>query len=713
MKPYRFELYDKSNSAKTCELDVYSANLIEALAGEHTLSLELDPYSGDPDSLEQYVGTSEDSSLSIPLILPETFVRVTSTSSGVSDYFIVRSATKQRDGRKIIIKVECEHKKYAMLNRVVRISKSYSQINSTEFLNLVMPYASGFTITVNDIPTTEYRDVEIDYPTVMAALKYLCDNWTQWDGAVERRFFYLCDKDGNIRIKREDAIGTVAPYPLIVDHNLTGITKSSNDASLVNRLYYTGLGNTIAFSGSQPIVNSVTSATTVIYFAGIIIDSMEFDLNDAGINTDAVAWNSIVLIKLNSIYLGSWTSGSGSFTATVNVELLTSGDVLVGSSRVELGIVTYPNRATGNAKWFAFRVGENTAVAKIRVTSVEITLDGGANPSFVGMRSEGFEYELADNLDYVQDLASQGTYGLIESRLENRDHPVVVNMLRDFKPVEGSSLVLRDATLSGTYTSGLNECFVERSDMIPQTAGVATTENTTRTYIINGTKSQHCVTTDAVRGGVRLATAPPRMAEGWTYQIIINLYVVSGKINIKLSTGYPWSDSGTVLFEHQTSGIGTIQVRSETGFGLPSGVGASQWDLCIYADNAADWYVDSLTIAQSEDPIPFYKANSADSLKEEATRVLRLNSQPRTQYEVEMQDLVAIDEYYDTAVYNVGDDVLIKDNVANIQTSAKIYRAETDLFDPRKKRMTLADRSVGAAEMITLLSGAKILRGGL
>lgn len=714
MKPYRFELYDRTNTAKLCELDAINASVIEVLASEHTLTFEIDPYSGDPDSLEQYVGTSEDSSLNIPLILPEMLVQITSSSTGVADIFIVRTAEKQRDGSNVIIRVECEHRKYALVNRIVRLSKSYSQINSTEFLNLIMPFASGFTITENDIPTTIYRDIEIDYPTVLSALKTVCDTWTQWDGAVERRFYYLCDKNGNIRIKREDAIGTVAAYPLLVDHNLSGIKKSSNDASLVNRLYHTGQNNTIAYADSTAYVNAVVSPVTIIYSLGNdVIDSMEFELSDVGLNANSAAWGSIILVKLNSIIGGVWPSATGTFMATVLVELLTSAGAVIGSSQVNLGEVSYPNRSVGNAKWFSFKVHDGSAIRRLRVTSVSVALSGGANPNAVGMRFEGYEYELAPNRDYVEDMTSQGQYGLVEARIENRDHQPVVNLIRDYKAVEGGALLLRDATLSGTYSSGLNECFVETSQMIPVTSGIATSENANRTYILNGTKSQRCVVIYDVKGGVRLATAPPRMAEGRTYQLIVNLYIVSGKINIEISQGYPWVLGGTMLFTHKTAGVGFTQVRSESGFGLPSGVGASQWDLCIYGDNAAEWYIDSFCVAQSEEPIAFYKANSANSLKDEATRILRINSQPRTQYDVDMKDLAAYDEYYADAIYNVGDDVVVMDNVANIQTTAKIYRAETDLFDPRRKRMTLADRSVGAAEMITLLTGAKSLRGGL
>lgn len=700
MSDWIFELYSVGNVAKETELDVSDGMITEALAGEHTLRITVNPFRNE---LEQYVGTTEDASLGIAILSNQKYIRVTSLVSGISDYFIIRSAEKQRSGDNLVIAVECEHHKYQLIDRVARVKNSYSQISASEYLNLIMPYAPGFTVTENDIPTTILRDVDIDYPTVLAAIKYLCDTWTQFDGTIERKFFPLIDKGGNIRIKREDAIGSTAPYPLICDHNIPGIRKSISGPN-ANKIYYTGLDNTLAYADSLPIVDAAVTNTTLIYSSGFIGGTFTVSLDDAGGNANPVAWDSVILIKLNSPQAGSWASASGSYIVNANIELLTAANALVGSREVALGEVTYPNRATGNSKWFAFRTGDNSSVKKIRVTATAVSLYNSANPQFIAIQREGLEYELGPNLDYVEDLSSQSSYGLIETRLENREHPKVLNIIRNFK-ASGGATITWDSSLSGLYTGGVCEVF--RTIGAPFTKS----ENTNTNYIINGSKSQYALKSAFLASGFGLAAQPPRMAEGWTYQVWLQLFVIAGRIKIDVSLGYPWTSGSTMLFTHQTAGIGWLQVLTETGFGLPSGTGASAFDIAIYSEAPAEWYIDSLCCACTPDAIEYYKTNSANVLKDEATRILRLNKDPRTQYDVDLADLAQMDAYYAGAIYNVGDDAIIRDPRANISTQAKIYRSTSDLFDPTKRKLTLADRSIGAAEMISLISNSKSLRG--
>lgn len=700
---YRFELYDVANATKQANLTVTSARETEALAGEHTMQLDIDPL--DATGIA-YLGLINESTPAT--IHAQKYIRRTSATTGERNDFIVRSVTRKRDNKnKIVIAVDCEHSKYKMLNRVVRIEQSYSQINATEFLNLVIPYASGFTIAENQIPTTIYRDVEINYPTVMGALKYLCDTFTQFDGTYERKFYYTVDYSGNVRIRREDSLGILSPYPLMVNHNLSDIADKRDDSTLVNRILYSGLGNSIGFADNVTIVDTSGSAGGVTYLSGFIAVTETFTLNDAGGNTNPVAWESFVLIKLNSIFSGTWASGSGSFIVSANLELLDASNNVVFSQAVKFGEVTYPNRAIGNPKWYRLYLGKNQTAYKVRYTTTGVAFLNGANPTIIAVQKTSLQYELAPNRDYVEDVAAQGPYGVVEAPIENREHPKVLNLVRSWKN-QGAALQVFDATLSGTYTSGLCNMFRIIG------SGVTRNENTDRAYIINGTRSQRIFpnTLPALEEGAGLAVQFPNLVEGSTYHFIANLYVASGNVDVKVWAGYPSGGGvGSELFKIQTLGVGWIQVASVTGFGLPVGSGAFPFDITFTTTNRANFYIDSFTLARSDEPIAFYKDNSANVLKDKAQRLLRINASPRTSYEVTAKDLAQVDDYYRFATLNVGDDVMLKDNLMNVGTQVKIFRKDSDLFDPTKLRLVLGDRSVGAAEYINVLAGAKNLRG--
>lgn len=697
MSDYIFELWNILNSARQGVLNVIEGSMVEALAGEFTMSILVNPYLEDGT---QQVGLLGESAALI--LHAQKYIRV-QAPNGNAYYFIIRNCKKElsEDGS-VTIRVECEHHKYQLINRIVQVDDTYTQINATQALSVIMSGVTGFSVTTNQIPTTIYRDVTLEYPTVMAALKYLCDIYTEFDGSVEHRFYYLVDNTGSISILRDDATGTIAGYPLITFHNLHGLTDERQDATLANRIYHSGIDNTIGFADAVSIKDSSLSSGAVTYFAGFVAVSETFTLNDGGLSTNPVAWDSIVTMRLNSIYFGSWSSGSGSFIVTVRIELLNSADTVVVSRTEDLGEVTYPNRSVGNPKWFSFKLNRENDIRKIRYTTTAVTLNGGANPNGIGTQKTALEYELAPNIDYVQDAASQATYGVVEARIENRDYPPVKNIIRSWKN-QGSPLQVFDSTLSGTYTAGLCNVFAETS-----AAFVTTQENTNPLYIKNGTRSQRVVV-GFPGHGVKLSTAFPRMVEGWTYQAYFAIYVVSGTITIKIYKDYP--ASGTELFSHVTAGSQWLEVLTETGFGLPSGSGAAEFDVQITGSSGAEFYVDSFCIARSPDPIEFYKDISANLLKDKAQRILRLNALPRTRYQVTASDLGTLDNAYNMATLNVGDDIYVRDTIGGVNTLVKIYRKDTDLFNPTRTQLTLADRITGAAELIAVLSGERNLGG--
>lgn len=698
MSEYRFELWNVQNSARQAHLSVVSATMAEALAGEYTLSLTIDPFLSDGT---QYVGLLG-SPASI-MIHAQKYLRLIQPS-GFAVYFVVRSVRQVRseDGT-ILIECDCEHHKYQLINRVVQVEASYTQISATQALSIIMAGVSGFSVVENQIPTTILRDVDFEYPTVMGALKYLCDIYTQFDGSVEHRFYYTIDSNGNVRILRDDATGTVSGYPLIVRHNLHELIDERQDATLANRIYHSGIDNTIGMSDAITVVDGADSSGVITWLNGVFYPVTEtFTLNDDGLSTNPVAWDSIVIMRLNSIYGVSWASGSGSFIVSALVEVLNSTDTVLFSRQIDFGEVSYPNRSVGNPKWYAFKVNRENDVRKIRYTTTNVTFAGGANPLAILAYKTDIEYELAPNIDYVQDAASQTTYGVIEARIENRDHPPVKNIIRNWKD-EGGSLKTFDATLSATYVSGLCNVFAETSAAL-----VTTTENSNSTYIKNGTRSQRVVVGFPSQG-VKLSEAFPRMVEGWTYQAFFTLYIVSGQVTIKILQDYP--ASATELFSHTTSGFGWVEVLTETGFGLPANTGAAQFDVQFLGTSSAQFYIDSITIARSPEPIEFYKDNSANLLKDRAQRILRLNANPRTRYEVTATDIASLDSVYNMATLNVGDDVYVKDNESGVQTLVKIYRKELDLFDPTNTRLILADRTTGAGELIALLAGERNLGG--
>jgi len=686
-----FHLYDITNTTRLAILgSVVTAEEIEELLGVHTLELTVDAKNA---RREQQAGSyPEDDHLDdIALLQAQKYIRVYYGHDGSYRSFIIRKVQKLKGEDEFLFSVHCEAKKYALLDQVVNKAAEYSQLSAADFLTIVFADVSGFSVGTNQVPSTELRDVVLAKPTIQEALAYLHRTWTTLSGSTLYRYYPTVTEAGVVNIMREDNIGSTIEMPQSFNHSIKRIAKS--DEAPINRVYCSGLGNDVKYSDNQKIQSA--SAGSYLYYGGGSETYYLYDGNPA--NTDRVAFDSYISLLL--MFMATWSGAPvGSFTIEATVTVKNSVGATLYTRVFDCQDILAPN--VYSLEWLDIYIGDLEDVQRITLECTNYTVSGGGAITSPYVRNLGHWYELAPNDPYVEDAASQSTYGIVSHSAQNNKHPKVINEIRNYKLDGGSAYTHIDASLSGTYGAGLATIF---------TAIGANTfaENTNPLYIIHGSKSQRV--TNLTAAGVHLSSnCNVRLIGGVSYVFLINLYVVSGSLKIAIYDNYTYA-FGSMIFEATTQGAGWIQLVSDTPFGPDE---TCFCDLVITTESkVADYYIDSFQIARSTEEVPFYLENSADALLDEANRILYRNKDQHTSYEVDINDLARIGVDYREFGFDVGDTIWLLDSAANLSDTLRVYRRESDLLDPRRTRLLLSDRMTNLTDIISLISQNRTLRG--
>lgn len=694
MTAYTFRLYDNTDSTVEGILpNVIAADESEVLIGEHALVLRFDPYN---DRKERLIGQyPEDDGLGVPLLAVEKYIHARNNITDEERSFIIRSLETSHSGNDLIYIVQCEHIKYELRDTVSRANGEWAQISAQEFLSEVFTGVTAWTVSTNQIPAADLRNMEAHHPTLLEALKLVCDTWTEDVGGTEKRFYYTITKatPNVINIYREDNLGSDVDRPLIYRADVRGITKDTDGHNLANRIFSAGLDNSIAYADNAHY-SDIIAGTILYVFAG---HSAVYTLDDLGADGNPVGLKTYISIYLRA---GVFTLTSGYCYIIYRVQVLTSADAVLYTADFNSPDIAPPDLYLDF--WKHINVGQLNGAKKVKLYAIGYYESVLGASSFHYIQKRAIDYELAPNTAYVEDPTSQSNYGLVEASIENTDHPYAINIIRDFKMVGGSSYSL-DATFSGTYPAGLN-------DMLTAVGSITPTENTDTAYIIHGTKSQKIVANTKVAGVKFIYSgpiSPVKMIDGVFYHCIFNLYIVEGQLSVYIECpAYP--PSATLVFQALTQGLGWVQIVSDTPFGTDETGVIAFW---LLADsNTAEFYLDSVMIAQSSEQVPFYKANAADELKIDMQRVLNLNLAPRVSYTVDLESMVEIDPQLADYKFDVGDNVRVIDDDASLNQQVKVISSKKNLLRPQERQIVLADRTRSLAESITILSGTKNVR---
>lgn len=662
----------------------------EELAGEYTLTLTFSPY--DLDNSLAIGKYPEDSGTGLPLLMINKWIVISDRARQETRSFIIRSLRTIHTAQSgIQYEVYCEHKKYALLDQVVRASGTYSNLSADDFMSLILAdVTGGFTVGTNDIPVTELRTVELTQPTILGALRLLHDTWSQTVGGYELRFYPIVNEDGTIDLLREDGIGSTVPQSFEFSHSISGVTKDLDASRMANRIFCPGLDNGIQYADNKRWYDP-NAGTQLLHYYG---EFYRFD-GGSGADENPIAMGSMITLQLH--FHTNWLGGTGYMNLGFTVTLETDGSIVLFEFRDVSPDIAYPSLDAYAT--YSFYVGSTANIKRMTITNISTNVYGGASVVSPYVQRHKVHYELAPNVGYVDDAVSQALYGVVEANVENRDHLLVINVIRPWYGHASADYTWIDATLSNAgWSGGLNPLFTPLGSN-------TFTENTDPTYILHGTKSQKIVNaSDAIGVSLSGIRAGMMLLEGHSYHAIFNLYIVAGSLRVVVYAG------SEIVFDATTQGVGWVQLVSDTPFG-PTESGQLQVYILSASAGGAEWYIDSLLIAQVAEAPPFYYGNSADELKLDAQKLLSLNKDPRAVYEINMLALDELGSEYGSYRFDVGDSVRVRDREAHIDDNLMVVRREANLFNIADRRLTLANRSARLIDVVNIASGTRSLRG--
>lgn len=684
---YQFLLFDKTDTTFEGEIvNIIEASESETFQGAHTLNLTL-PMT-DSFGLPEVTFRTEAAS-PFPLLdfIEKKYIRKVDLIAGTTTRFLVQRVETARDGGDLQLQLTLEPRRFLAIEQIVNLFGTYAGLTASRFLDLIVAGTADFSAGTVDIAATEFRTLKLAYPTVMEAVDILLNEWSD----DTTTYYFNITETGVINIRSAANTGTTHVEPIEYFKNLITLDRTADARSMANRIYGTGNDEvlTLASANSTRYLDDTigTSITTVATSATETLTS-----------TEAVVVNSIIFIEVEFQSI---------VTAATNIDFNYTLQFLNAADTVRVTrTLTRRHAHTGSG---TFTLKDRTAtlidssVTDIRKVKLTIdTVDDSATQltSFYGrLFKRGYNLSSTSNLAYVEDTASQATYGIREGSVKI-DRPFIYNEHGDAKDVPAAAFLGLDALMSGTYTAGVHAGWAA-------SGGATLSENTTGTFIRNGTKSQKVVTTAAAQGAVVPVTSfvpgAPLFAFGEAYSSEIWIYIESGSVEIKMEE----EQSGAVVFTGILRGVGWNSIRAEnwrldnTVSSVP--IGAAAWESCglqikSLDDAGGTFYIDSVCHHRGNAFLGFVDGASADELHAAALKALSRRKNPTLTYTtevVDLQHLPGVDGAVAAATpYNVGDTVGLVDEEIGINettTLPRITRVERDLTQPDVLTLTLDD----------------------
>lgn len=683
---YQFLLYDKTDTTLQGELvNFLSATESESFQGLHTIKLVL-PFLDQQGMPEVSFRGGVSSPYPLLDFTEKQFIRKVDLAQDTTTRFIIQQlATKRTRNGLSIIELTLESRRFLALDQIVQLFGTYAALTATQFLDLIVADTSDFSAGTVDVASSEFRTLNLALPNISEAIKILLKEWSD-DSTI---YYFEISEAGVIDILTEDNTGTSHTDFIELGQNLITLDRRADARPLANRIYGVGndevltlkpsggsfelddsVGTSLTSAGANQTVTFVTApghaSAHSMFFVEVECQSIVLGATDIDFNYKFEFLNDSDVVRATRTLTRQHPhSGSGTFTLTDRTATLLS-DEFLDINKLKLTIVTVDDSNTELTSFY------------VRFFKMGYTVNPSAPTSF------------------VEDSSSQATYGIIEG-VTKLDKPFIYNKHRDGKDVVAATFVGLDSTMSGSYSGGVHDGWAA-------SGGATLSENTTGTFIRNGTKSQKVVTTASGQGAViplsSFTPGLPLYAPGVAYSSELWIYIESGAVEIKLEE----ESSAKIVFTGILRGVGWNFLRAENWRiddpSVPTAIGTKPWELCGLQIKALDdaggtFYIDSICHHRGNSFLGFAEGSTADELLTLANGELKIKKEPTLRYVAQIADPLqgeGINQIIEaSADYRIGDKVIIADRDFGVGSLVRITKIDRDLTKPDVMTMSFDD----------------------
>ncbi|MFC1573733.1 phage tail spike protein [Candidatus Latescibacterota bacterium] len=359
------------------------------------------------------------------------------------------------------------------------------------------------------------------------------------------------------------------------------------------------------------------------------------------------------------------------FECLLRICTLTGGELALDEDNSDVDILT----SIGSDNGVIFRYGLNLKSAARRINTSRLANRiygaGGGNPflTLSGATSSGGKR-------YVEDMTSINTYGLHEASYHEPTLEEVVNLVGT-------------PAFDGTYTAGLCEDWSK--------AGTPTvSKNTQSAYYLYGKASQRVQSTANGQGIEQQVTVSP----GKVYSLFANIILTSGTVRVQI-------DDGTTVYKRAAAvtGSGLTTIRIENWKANNSTVTVKIFQ---EGSSTADFYADSVQLAEGARVKAFSTGKSADTLWERTVDYLNAHKDPEITYEVNLVDLYGdIRTGREADRFEIGDTVTVIDPTLDIEVETRVMERDIDILHPWRVSVRLDNASRSLADVLTAFHNAQ------
>lgn len=675
---YQFLLYDKTDTTLEGELvNFLSASESATFQGSHFIRLSL-PFLDKNGIPEVSFRAGVSSPFPILDFKEKKFIRKVDLVQDTTTRFIIQQIATKRDQSGLTrIDLVLEPRRFLALDQRVQLFGTYASLTASQFLDLIVADTSDFSAGTVNVPATELRTLQLTLPNIAEAVALLLSEWSD----ESTTYYFAISEVGVIDILSESNLGTFhVDNFLELDQNLITLNRDADARPMANRIY--GVGNdavlTLASAGG----------------AFELDDTVGTNLTSAGATQTVTFVTAPGAITPNSIFfleveLESDVTGATDIDFNYKLEFLNNSNT-VRATRTLTRRHPHPGDSTITAtdRTSTLFSDEFLDINKIRLTIVTVDDSNTELTSFyIRFFKIGYTINSAAPVAFVEDTGSQTNYGVIEG-IAKLDKPLIENKHRDGKDVVASTFVGLDSTMSGVYTAGVHAGW-------SASGGATLTENTTGTFIRNGTKSQKVVCTASAQGAIiQMSTFTPGFplyAPEVGYSSEIWIYIESGAVELKLEEEH----SGAIVFTGILRGVGWNFLRAENWRLTPpagfSVIGQTPWESCALQIRALDdeggtFYIDSICHHRGNSFLGFTSLSTAEELLAIANADLKTKKNPTLRYDARIADPLqgeGVNQIIEaSADYRIGDSVLVVDRELGVASIIRITKMDRDLTSP-------------------------------
>lgn len=349
---------------------------------------------------------------------------------------------------------------------------------------------------------------------------------------------------------------------------------------------------------------------------------------------------------------------------------LTGGELQLDEANGEVDILN----TIGSDNGVVFRYGLNLKEAVRTINTSRLANRvygvGGGNPPLNLSCAT-----LSGGNKYADDATSISQYGLHETVYHNPTIEDVVNLVST-------------PAFDGTYTEGLCQNWSNVSATV--------SKNTDPDYYLYGRASQRVQTTAGEQGIQQTVT----VTSGKIYSLLANVIISSGTVRIEVQ-------DGTSVYKRAepVTGTGLATIRIENWKTNNSSVTVKIFQ---EGTGTADFYADSVQIAEGARAKPFTVGKSADILWDRTVEYLNAHKDPCITYKIDLVDLYGdIGAGQEAECFSLGDTVGVVDHTLNLDVKTRVMERDVDILHPWRVSVRLDNPAQGLADVIAAIRKAQ------